>query len=239
MTSRGMLLPRIHTALSSVVLLGRLIQTPSTLSEWGVHTKSWESAKARTRDLGLGLKGFDWVRRTDKFKATILYAICRQLRPSQVVETGVASGTSAVGILAALRDNDYGHLYSIDLPGASYTRDDGIPWVDPLDGRPTGWRVPPDLRGRWSLALGPSRKLLEETLLKLGSIDLFYHDSEHTEVNMDFEIRSAWAALRSGGILLVDNIDWSASFSKFIESHPAKTGILFPHLGLIQRAISP
>ncbi|MEM4483260.1 MAG: hypothetical protein QXS19_05035 [Candidatus Methanomethylicia archaeon] len=50
------------------------------------------------------------------YKAPLLYCLIRLIRPAIVVETGVASGIFSLSILQALNCNDYGHLYSIDLP---------------------------------------------------------------------------------------------------------------------------
>jgi Methyltransferase domain len=44
-------------------------------------------------------------------------------------------------------------------------------------------------------------------LSRLGRIDLFVHDSRHSEYNVRFELDRAWAALRPGGALVVDDID--------------------------------
>jgi predicted O-methyltransferase YrrM len=46
----------------------------------------------------------------------LIYALVRSLKPSIVVETGVAGGMSSCYILKGLRDNNKGELFSIDLP---------------------------------------------------------------------------------------------------------------------------
>jgi hypothetical protein len=46
----------------------------------------------------------------------VLYVATRALKPSNIVETGVAAGLSSACILAALEKNGQGRLYSIDLP---------------------------------------------------------------------------------------------------------------------------
>ncbi|MFC1897710.1 hypothetical protein ACFLX8_04000 [Chloroflexota bacterium] len=52
----------------------------------------------------------------DTAQGVSLYALCRQLRPDVVVETGIASGVSSSYILCALEENKDGQLYSIDIP---------------------------------------------------------------------------------------------------------------------------
>jgi len=74
------------------------------------------------------------------YKGHLLYYLIRVIKPAIVVETGVASGISSLFILQALNDNDYGHLYSIDLPN-----------VEPKSSLPSGydpgWVIPENLRG--------------------------------------------------------------------------------------------
>ena len=45
---------------------------------------------------------------------------------------------------------------------------------------------------RWSLTIGRSQDELPTLLERLGEIDLFVHDSEHSYECMDFEFRAAW-----------------------------------------------
>jgi len=224
-----------RTAFSAPSLIMRLATTRPRLARWGVRAAGWEEAKVRASELGFLPRGRDWFERTDLYKAMIFYALCRSRRPSVAVETGVASGTSSLGFLAALEDNRQGRLFSVDLPEATYDRDRGGTWTDPLAGRPTGWRVPESLRGRWSLRRGPSAELLPSLLAECGPIDLFYHDSEHTAKNMDFEIALAWAALRPGGILAVDNVNWSTSFAQFLARYQPRYEYFYPFLGLAEK----
>jgi hypothetical protein len=55
-------------------------------------------------------------------------------------------------------------------------------------------------------------------LCRLGQIDLFIHDSLHTERNVRFELDRAWAALRTGGVLVVDDIDANWGFRSFTQT---------------------
>src|SRR5579863_584889 len=52
----------------------------------------------------------------DKWLGRLCYAVVRALRPRAVTETGVCYGVTSAYLLAALRANNEGHLYSIDLP---------------------------------------------------------------------------------------------------------------------------
>ena len=224
-----------RTLLASPTLVGRLAVGRRRLRAWGVSPALWAEARHQVRAWGLPLGRLPSGPTTDAYKAAVLYALCRARVPALVVETGVASGNSSLGILSALAANRRGRLYSVDLPEASYRRDSGTVWSDPMRGRPTGWRVPDALRDRWTLRRGPSREILPSLMAEVGPIDLFYHDSEHTRDNMAFEIGLAWAALRPGGILAVDNADWSAAFPEFLTAERPASTVLFPYLGLARK----
>ena len=129
----------------------------------------------------------------------IVYVLCRKLKPAIVVETGVSGGISSAYILCALEDNDCGELYSIDLPS----------------GEESGWMIPGYLRRRRHLELGRSAEKLAPLLGKLGTIDVFLHDSEHSYQNMAFEYQTAWVHLRDGGILLSHNVTIAVPFPTF------------------------
>lgn len=140
------------------------------------------------------------------YKSTYLYSITRQLMPEVAVETGVAAGVSSYSILQALEDNGRGTLYSIDLPNAT----------EKLPGRQEpGFLVPARLRPRWNLLLGDASDLLPSLLGRLGTIDMFCHDSLHTYEHMIFEYRTAWPHIRGGGLMFSDDVESSSVFSDF------------------------
>jgi predicted O-methyltransferase YrrM len=158
----------------------------------------------------------------------VLYLATRLLRPEVVVETGVFDGFSSAFLLKALRDNGRGRLCSVDLPARTPARasTDRMAFdALPPDADP-GWIVPDDLRARWTLRLGTSHDLLAPWLAELGRIDLFFHDSLHTGANMWSEYAAAWPALRSGGLLLSDDVFWSSAFWRFARAAGVRGRIL-------------
>ena len=150
----------------------------------------------------------------------LLYLSTRVTRPRTVVETGPYNGASSAFILRALEDNGDGRLHSFDLPEARDAL--GHP-----AGREPGWLVPDELRNRFEVTLGDTRKTLGPALGRLGEIDLFFHDSLHTARHMLFEFRSAWPHLRSGGVLVSDDVFWNAAFLLFTRLHR----VPFRHIG--------
>ena len=74
------------------------------------------------------------------------------------------------------------------------------------------------IQHRWSYIPGSSRRRLPGLISQLGEIDLFVHDSLHSERNVRFEMDRAWAALRPGGAIVVDDIDANRGFHSFTQS---------------------
>ena len=152
-----------------------------------------------------------------------VWGLTRHLRPERVVETGVAHGFTSRFILQALAANGKGHLWSIDLP--------------PLDNElrsQVGMAVPKDLADRWTYIEGSSRRRLPPLLSELGEIDLFIHDSLHSERNVRFELDSAWAKLRPGGAAVVDDVDANYGFQSFNNAVPGQ-----PHLVCEAEPLTP
>jgi hypothetical protein len=178
-------------------------QFRSALSESQLASlTSWLSAKQLTLppDAPFGV-----FHNGDRILAQLCYAVVRARRPRHILETGVCYGVTSAHLLAALDANAEGHLSSIDLPPLGERNYDYV-----------GWLAPPDLRGRWSLHRGTSRKLLRPLLKGLGSVDLFVHDSLHTYKNMKMEFESLWPYLSPGGVLISDDIEGNSAFQEFV-----------------------
>jgi Methyltransferase domain len=138
------------------------------------------------------------------------WCITQHLRALKVVETGVGRGMTSRFILEALKAAGDGHLWSIDLP--------------PL-GRPdlrgqVGVAVPRTLESRWSYVEGSSRRRLPGLLAELQQIDLFVHDSRHSERNLLYELQRARSAVRPGGLLIADDVDLNCGLHHYRERHP-------------------
>jgi methyltransferase family protein len=138
------------------------------------------------------------------------WCLVRHLKPANVVETGVARGFTSRIILEALERNGAGHLWSIDLP----------PPLHPELHTQIGAAVRDGLRYRWSYIKGSSQRRLPQLLKEIGEIDLFIHDSAHTEDNVRFELDRAWARLKPGGAVIVDDIDYNWAFYTFMQANP-------------------
>jgi hypothetical protein len=131
--------------------------------------------------------------------------LVRHLRPQKVVETGVGRGVLTQFVLHGLEANGRGRLWSIDLPPLNKN------WQDQ-----TAVAVPERLRGRWTYLRGSSKRVLPSLLDQLGEIDMFIHDSLHTETTMRFEFELAWSRLGRRGVLVADDIDASEAFKSLV-----------------------
>jgi len=136
-----------------------------------------------------------------------IWCLVRHLKPNEVVETGVAHGVTSRFVLEAMARNGRGHLWSIDLPPIEREMQKAI-----------GVAVGGRFAGRWSYLKGTSRRRLPRLLAELREVDIFIHDSLHSERNVRFELDHAWPVLRPGGALVVDDIDANWGFRSFLQS---------------------
>jgi predicted O-methyltransferase YrrM len=145
----------------------------------------------------------------DSVMARLCYLACRLIEPQTVVETGVAYGVSSAYILTALRENGRGTLYSVDLPPLRRKSE-----------RFWGIAVDQDLRGRWRLHRGTSARVLPRLLRETPTVDLFVHDSLHTQRNMRREFDTVWPHLGEGALLLADDVERNRAFGELRQKGP-------------------
>lgn len=165
-----------------------------------------------------------------------MYVAIRAARPKVMVETGVFDGYSSAVILQALHDNGEGRLISIDLPATDTIAmsTHRMPESTLPAGCSPGWAIPDYLRDRHQLLLGDSKKVLPSLLADHPVIDIFFHDSLHTYEHMYFEYSTAWPKLREGGLLLSDDISWTAAFHQFCR-RMGRPYVYVPDLGVARK----
>ena len=205
----------------------------------------WEQLKEKAEEFsqtvrGKTQRGYDCELADLGFEQGIyLYSLLRKLQPEVAVETGVCNGFSSAFILLALEKNHFGQLYSLDWPevaGVSY--EEGTFWsgkrgaVIPPNQEP-GWVIPERLKSRWELTLGRSQNKLPELYAQLKEIDFFLHDSEHSYECMWFECNQSYPVLRSGGIMMFDDINWNCAFQNFAQKKNKKIFYLGEGLGFL------
>lgn len=131
---------------------------------------------------------------------TMVYLICRKMRPSKVVETGVEKGGTCHMMLQALHKNDAGRLWSIDIGSHFRYREKFISKIGPL--------VEEHTKSRWNLVQGNAQEVLGKVLEKTGEIDVFCAGQGHTYEVQSHEGGHAWPRIRSGGVFVLDRADW-------------------------------
>jgi len=151
--------------------------------------------------------------------AELCYAVCRAIKPELVFETGVSNGVTTAFILQALRINQRGALWSFDLPSLGVEDQVGI-------------FVPVELKERWRLIYGSTRRTLLRELSQCGPVDLFLHDSLHTTKNMNFEFSAVWPHLRPGGVLMSDDVHRNLAFQNFVASRAKVQAVIWPSIGI-------
>lgn len=150
-------------------------------------------------------------KRGDFSYIVMLYFLVRISKPQEILETGVWSGKTSWAILQALSDNGRGHLTSIDL-GIKESHGSKLPTGQ------IGGFVPQKLRKYWTLELGDAKELLPKILPKLGTLDMFYHDSNHSYEHMMFEFQTASAYMKEGGIICSDDINMNNAWMDFCKT---------------------
>jgi hypothetical protein len=171
------------------------------------------------RGLGSGRCTYGWYSDAESSLCHAVWCVAQHTRPEVVVETGVAHGVTSRVTLEALRQNDFGHLWSIDLPF-------------PFDRRlraETGVVITDECRSRWSYLEGSSSQRLPPLVAEVGHVEMFIHDSLHTSENTLFEMEQAASVMSPGGVMLVDDIGESrAAFETFTERNPQYQTIICP-----------
>ena len=179
------------------------------------------------------------------FDILLLYCLVRQIKPEVVIETGICSGRSSSSILEAMKDNNRGTLYSIDLPrmfaggGTSMVKSsDGTKEYHSTlaeDADEPGWLVPAHLKKNWQKILGDSNVELPKLVSTLSKIDIFYHDSDHTYETMTNEMTTAWPKIPNGGIMIVDDANCTSAYQEFKENHTHEQEHLYSGFGVIKK----
>jgi len=181
----------------------------------------WLGVERKLEDSFLEAEEYEYARAVDSKveikmggagPAILLYEACRVIRPELVLESGVAFGWSSCAILSAMSRNKRGRLISIDRPY----------WFDESKKVLIGKAVPDSLKKRWSLYIGSNRKWLKRKRIAEGMLfDIVFYDSDKSFVGKAEWIEFMMGYLKTGGLLIVDDI----GDDSFFDWYTAKKGI--------------
>ena len=142
-----------------------------------------------------------------------LYYVTRYLKPSVILETGVAAGFSSYAFLAALQQNHHGKLYSSDFP---YFR-------LPNPEKYVGVVVEEALKENWSLYLDGDEANLPQILAVVNTVDIFHYDSDKSYSGRDFALSLVSPYLSPKALIIMDDIQDNSYFYDYIErTNPAE-----------------
>lgn len=101
-------------------------------------------------------------------------------------------------------------------------------WSLPSEKGP-GFLVPTELRPDWDLIIGDSLEVLPDLLKSLGTIDMFFHDSDHSYGHMMGEFRLAFPYLAKGGCLVSDDVTLNTAFLDFSRLFKRTPQLIYHH----------
>jgi predicted O-methyltransferase YrrM len=137
----------------------------------------------------------------------LIHTTVEALGATRVLETGVAYGYSSLAALLSLRKRPGACLVSIDMPYAGMGNE---PFVECV--------VPESLRTQWELLRYPDYLVLERAVKSHGPLDLCHYDSDKSYEGRRWAYPILWAGLRSGGVLISDDIGDNLAFADFAQS---------------------
>ena len=152
----------------------------------------------------------DW--KIESMTGLVIYSLIRHLRPSNVMETGVANGHSTFIILSALAKNNFGTLHSIDT-----TKSCG------------SLLQSNHLLKRWRLHVltPPYEYSFKDILSQIPMLDMFFHDSDHSYHWMSHEFSTTLARLNSSSVILSDDVDLNYAFLNLAQKLRSSPSFLF------------
>ena len=161
--------------------------------------------------------GFDIIKHFDfnwggQGNISLNYSLAKYLNAEKILETGVAYGWSSMSLLFYLDSVKLGSLTSVDMPFWGTQHEKQISCV-----------VPENLRKRWMLYRLPDRDAIPKIIKLNSSFDLCHYDSDKSYEGKMWALPKLWVAIKTGGILVCDDVNDNLAFKHFCESekvHP-------------------
>ena len=140
----------------------------------------------------------------------LLYFLVRKIKPSIIVETGVAAGWSSLFILRALSKNGKGKLYSSDFPYFRLKNPKKyIGCLAKNEINKKDWYL--DIRGD-DLAVPEITKMIKDS-----PIDLLHYDSDKSNSGRNKVLKNLRSNINDKTIIIFDDIQNNCHFKNLIE----------------------
>ncbi|MDB0016110.1 class I SAM-dependent methyltransferase, partial [Alphaproteobacteria bacterium] len=140
----------------------------------------------------------------------MMYFLCRYMKPSVVVETGVAAGWTSAAFLFALDKEGGGKLFSSDFPYFRIKNPEQF----------IGLLVPEELKKKWVLDTRGDRVALPNILSKVVTVDLFHYDSDKSQSGKRFAYEILKSRMSPKHIIVFDDIQNDVFFKELADSYP-------------------
>jgi predicted O-methyltransferase YrrM len=138
----------------------------------------------------------------------LIYALVRALKPEHVVETGTHKGFSTLMVAQALKDNQRGHLHTIDIVDYGVMAECG--------------RF--GLENQVTFIVGESSAVIPSLIGRIPRIDFLWLDADHGTDSVLREVEAATPLLGTGSyIALHDTISdprEAAAVREIVRIHP-------------------
>ena len=139
----------------------------------------------------------------------LLYFLVRRLKPSVVVETGVASGFSTQAILKAMQINGKGKLYSSDFPIFRVKNPEKY----------IGILVDEDLKKDWKLFIEGDRVSLPKICNEVNEVDIFHYDSDKSYKGREFAFKTISPKMKKNSLIIFDDIHNNSHFVDYVKNN--------------------
>lgn len=140
----------------------------------------------------------------------LLYFLVRKIKPSIIVETGVAAGWSSLFILRALSKNGKGKLYSSDFPYFRLKNPEKyIGYLAKNEINKKDWYL--DIRGD-DLAIPEITKMIKDS-----PVDLLHYDSDKSTSGRNNVLKNLRSNINDKTIIIFDDIQNNCHFKNLIE----------------------
>jgi lipopolysaccharide biosynthesis glycosyltransferase len=147
----------------------------------------------------------------------LIQLLIKITKPKVIVETGIGNGISTASIIKLLQSSSSlktSIFHSLDVETRTCQ-----PNFLAFD--------------RWVFHHIKKSNTFEDVMKSIGKIDFFYHDSDHNFTNQLHEYEIAFNNLRSGGILVSDDINYSNAFFYFCANKQIQPFLLFDEYKLV------